>query len=104
MRYALLLGGEALGEQLFTMLSPCISGLARVPEARRLYKWREPGQLERFATLVRMAKATSPEERTELMTLKKQFDEADRQQRIVAMASGLPRGEGGWGLSELLSQ
>ena len=76
---------EALGEQLFTMLSPCISGLVRVPEARRLYKWREPGQLERFATLVRMAKATSPEERTELMSLKKQFDDADRQQRIVAM-------------------
>ncbi|MGB1606706.1 MAG: hypothetical protein ACPIOQ_78985, partial [Promethearchaeia archaeon] len=43
---------EAICEQLLAMMSPCIDGLAKAPEARRLYKWRDSAQLERFAMLV----------------------------------------------------
>ena len=76
---------EAICEQLLAMMSPCIDGLAKAPEARRLYKWRDSAQLERFAMLVRRGCAASLEERAELKTLKTLFDDADRVRRITAM-------------------
>ena len=76
---------EALCEQMLAMMSPCIDGLAKAPDARRLYRWQDAGQLERFGTLVRLGLDATAAERAELTRLKKLFDDADRVQRITAM-------------------
>ena len=67
------------------MMSPCIDGLAKAPDARRLYRWQDAGQLERFGTLVRLGLDATAAERAELTRLKTLFDDADRVQRITAM-------------------
>jgi len=76
---------EALCEQMLAMMSPCIDGLAKAPDARRLYRWQDAGQLERFGTLVRLGLDATAAERAELTRLKTLFDDADRVQRITAM-------------------
>jgi len=76
---------EALCEQVLAMMSPCIDGLAKAPDARRLYRWQDAGQLERFGTLVRLGLDATAAERAELTRLKTLFDDADRVQRITAM-------------------
>jgi hypothetical protein len=67
------------------MMSPYIDGLAKAPDARRLYRWQDAGQLERFGTLVRLGLDATAAERAELTRLKTLFDDADRVQRITAM-------------------
>ena len=76
---------EALCEQMLAMMSPCIDGLAKAPDARRLYRWQDAKQLERFGMLVRLGLNASAAERAELTMLKTLFDDADRVQRITAM-------------------
>ena len=76
---------EALCEQMLAMMSPCIDGLAKAPDARRLYRWQDAEQLERFGMLVRLGLDASAAERAELTRLKTLFDDADRVQRITAM-------------------
>ena len=76
---------EALCEQMLAMMSPCIDGLAKAPDARRLYRWQDAGQLERFGTLVRLGLDATAAERAELTRLKTLFEDADRVQRITAM-------------------
>ena len=76
---------EALCEQMLAMMSPCIDGLAKAPDARRLYRWQDAKQLERFGMLVRLGLNATAAERAELTRLKTLFDDADRVQRITAM-------------------